>query len=76
MMYLIDGCEVEVSNIIPARCSDYTVYENKIWRIVATEGCGINRAQKLEREEHKETCWIKGPIILYKVIKPTGSISI
>jgi hypothetical protein len=73
MMYLIDGCEVEVSNIIPARCSDYTVYENKIWKIVATEG---NKACKLEREKHKESYSIKGPIKLYKVIKPTGYISI
>lgn len=68
----IDNREVEVSNIIKARCGEYTVYNGKIWKITAVDSV----YRRLDREKSAETVWVKNNIALYKVLKPTGYISV
>lgn len=68
----IDNRVVEVSNIIKARCSDYTVYNDKIWRITAVDSV----YRRLDRDKSAETVWVKNNIALYKVIKPSGYIAV
>ncbi len=71
----IDGFNVTLSNL-PARVSDYTVYNGKIWKVVGSEGMGAHRSIKLERDlpKHLDELWVKGKVVLRKVIKPTGYI--
>lgn len=71
----IDGLRVLVSTSIYAGVSDYTVYNNKIYRIVASEGSGLKRSVKLERELSKEEFWLTG-VKLGLVVSPTGYIRI
>lgn len=74
----VDRIHVKVATSIRARVSDYTVYNDKIYRVVASEGAGIKRSMKLEREvgTSREELWVKGNVTLYKLVEPTGYIRI
>ena len=70
----INGMKIGISTFIRAQVGEYTVYNNKIFRITSSSGQGISRSYKLERPD--ETCVVKGNVKLMKIIYPSGYISL
>jgi hypothetical protein len=73
---IIDERKVVISTFFKARVGDYTVYENKLWRIVSYYGPAVGNYKGLRRENADETITVPNNITLYKVMEPTGYIAI
>lgn len=73
---IIDNIEVELSKVKKAFVSDYTVYNNKIWRVVGYNGPANGNTFILERMNTQERISISNKEKLYAIIKPTGYIDI
>ena len=72
----IDNREVHVSQVIIASCGDYTVFDGQIWFVYSTSGAGKDFQYFLEREKENIRHFPPKNTRLYKVMKPTGHISI
>ncbi len=70
----IEGRTVKISTRIRPAVNEYTVYDNKIWRVTGSEGAGKRYKCKLEREEHKEVIWVSERLPL--IVRPTGNIPV
>lgn len=73
--YQIDGREVVTSGF-SAHVGDYTVYQNKVWKITGSIGSNHDRRLNLERPKHNQSIWIDVKEEHSKVIKPTGYIAV
>lgn len=74
----IDGKKIKTSNFMIANVGEYTVYDEKIWRVVSYEQKTLLRAAKiLERKRTKE-CVVTytDEVKLMKVVQPTGYIPV
>lgn len=63
-------------SIRKASVGDYTVYQNKIWRVTASIGCGKKRTKHLVREIANEDVWVSGNEPLFEIIRPSGYIRV
>lgn len=70
----IENMEVEYSDNIYAECGDYCIYDNKIWKVVASDFNGKTLVKEIKNE--KIFLKRKDNIKIYKVLKPTGYIKI
>jgi hypothetical protein len=76
----IDNRIVKVSTVMVATLGDYTIHDNKLWRITGRTRDGYDTVYILERKDDKCTHVIrpldKRAKLLFKVYVPSGYIDI
>lgn len=77
LVLLVEGREIEFApTCMQARVMEYTVHNNKFYRVVACEGSGKDYYRTLERSKSGERITVGSEVKLPLVIKPSGYISI
>ena len=72
---VIENRNITVSKYSPT-VGDYTVHNDKLWRVVAYAGPAIGNCKTLERQKTCERVNVSNMVKLRKVERPTGYIDI